>query len=204
MKNRSWGWSWWVELDQTVGSQETSQGRNPTREEAQTVTTSRHFEYSLSKEGLRHKVEQTRKCLWALLHLLHFHSAASQITCNCTASFCIWTRLLLHQPVYWRGADIGVRAKRISHVSKDGTQWCFIKDIWSLVFLQAALCDTISGMISTSIRCSHYCNITSLLLLGFFFPQHRFPCSTNVSNISIYVRENENVFSFFRFFWTRA
>lgn len=44
-----------MELDQTVGSQETSQGRNPTREEAQTVTTSRHFEYSLSKEGLRHK-----------------------------------------------------------------------------------------------------------------------------------------------------
>lgn len=92
-------------------------------------------------KSLGRRVEQTWKCLWAL-HLLHFYMAASQITCNCTASFCIWTCLPLHQPVYWHGDDIGIGAQRISHVSENRTQWFFIKVIWSLVVLQVALCDT--------------------------------------------------------------
>lgn len=44
-----------MELDQTVGSQETTQRRIPTRQETLRVTTSRHFEYSLSNERFRQK-----------------------------------------------------------------------------------------------------------------------------------------------------
>lgn len=122
-------------------------------------------------KGLGRRVEQTRKCLWALLHLLHFHMAASQLTCNCTASFCIWICLLLHQPVCWHGADIGVWAQRISHVPEDGRQWCFIKDIWSLVVLQVALCDTMHQWYDKYIN-----QVLTLLqyylivIIGFFFP----------------------------------
>lgn len=142
------------------------------------------------------RVEQTLKCLWALLHLLHFHMAASQITCNCTAFFCIWPCLLLHQPVYWYGVDIGIWAQRISHVSEDGTRWFFIKDIWSLFCRLPCVKPCISGMISGT----HIIALLPYCYYWLFFPHHRFPCSTNVSNASIYVRENENVFIFFRFF----
>lgn len=122
-------------------------------------------------KGLGRRIEQTWKCLWALLHLLHFHLTASQITWNCTTSFCIWTCLPLHQPVYWHGADIGIGAQRISHVSEDGTQCCFIKDIWSLVVLQVALCYTMHQWYDKYIN-----QVLTLLqyyfivIIGFFSP----------------------------------
>ena len=93
-------------------------------------------------KGLGRRVEQSQKCLWAPLHLLLFHMAASQIICKCSACFCIWTCLLLHQSVYCHGADvvsIGIWAQRISHGSEDGTQWFVTKDVWSLVVPQDAL-----------------------------------------------------------------
>lgn len=52
----------------------------------------------------------------------------------------------------------------------------------------------ISGMISTSIRYSHYWSITLLLLLTFI------PYSMYGSSTSIYERANENVFIFFQTF----
>lgn len=48
----------------------------------------------------------------------------------------------------------------------------------------------ISGIISKSIRYSHYCTVTLLLLLASFFPS-QIPLFI-VSTASIYVRENEN------------
>lgn len=138
-------------------------------------------------KGKGRRVEQTQNCLWALLHLLHCHMAASQISCNCTASCCIWTCLPLHQPVYWHGADIGIGAQRISHISDDGTQCFFLLKTFGLwLFCRLPwVIPCISGMISTSTGYSHYCDITLLLLLA-FFPRHRFPYSTSVSNDTLF------------------
>lgn len=97
--------------------------------------------------------------------------AASQIACKCTACFCIWTCLLLHQSVYCHGADVvrwEFEHRGLLLFQKMGLSGFLLKmfGLW-LSCRMLCIIPLISGMVSTSIRYSHYRSGTLLLLLTF-------------------------------------